>query len=341
MKRSDPPPKRPLRLFRKLGLAALGTLLALLALEGLSRLVFPDWAPTRADRNFWAHDEVLGWAHRPGETSRMVHVDFEIDVAINSMGLRDTEYGAEPAPGKRRVIVLGDSFGWGFGVEREQIFCELIEAERDDLEVVNASVSGYGTDQQSLWFEHAGRKLHPDVVLLLFYENDFENNARGFQYYHHKPRFDLNELGVLELLGTPVPEPTLAERAHAYLLGHTYLLARIYALMGPGRLPEDIADAQRAQAEDRLSRSGEVTRLLMARIAAHAAEAGAEFIVASVPMHAAYRAALSEMVEAAGGKYVPLDEAFEGVDEPTTFEHDGHWNARGHALAARHLADAI
>lgn len=318
----------------RLLVAPVGVVLALLVLEGAARVFFPEWAPTRADRNFWVHDETLGWAHRPGESGRMVHAEFAIDVSINSMGLRDREYGPEPAPGKRRMIVLGDSFGWGFGVQHEEIFCELIEAQRDDLEVVNASVSGYGTDQQVLWFERTGAKLNPDLVLLLFFENDFENNARSFQYYHHKPRFDLTAAGGLELVGVPVPAPTRAERVHAYILGNTYLLARLYIVLGAGLLERGVADAERARAENRFDRSTEVTRLLFARLAERARAIGAELIVTSVPTHPAYSVGLQGMLEPMGVRYVPLDQAFAAADGPTTFENDGHWNARGHALAA-------
>ena len=55
-------------------------------------------------------------------------------VAINSHGLRDGEYALEPTRGKKRMLVLGDSFAWGFGVEREEVFCEVIERRRPNWE---------------------------------------------------------------------------------------------------------------------------------------------------------------------------------------------------------------
>ena len=67
----------------------------------------------------------------------------------------------------KRVLVLGDSFTWGFGVEQEQIFTEVIENSRKDVEVINAGVSGYSPDQELIWLREQGMHFQPDLVLLL------------------------------------------------------------------------------------------------------------------------------------------------------------------------------
>ena len=48
------------------------------------------------------------------------------------------------------------------------------------FEVIPAGVSGWGTDQQLLWFCKYGVAYQPDLVLLAFFPgNDFENNAEA------------------------------------------------------------------------------------------------------------------------------------------------------------------
>ena len=76
----------------------------------------------------------------------------------------------------KRKLVLGDSFGWGFGVEHQEQFGEILENMHPDWEIVNASVSDYSTDQQYLFYREKGMSFKPDIVLLLFYENDFLDN---------------------------------------------------------------------------------------------------------------------------------------------------------------------
>src|SRR4030095_12115366 len=102
--------------------------------------------------------------------------EFSVEVSINSHGQRDDEYPVERT-GKRRMFVLGDSLGWGFGVELHERFSERMEDIHPDWEIINASVSGYSTDQELLYLQHQGMVFAPDVVLLLFHPNDFEGNV--------------------------------------------------------------------------------------------------------------------------------------------------------------------
>ncbi len=97
------------------------SLLLLTVGEFTSRILFPNWAPTRAERNLWTYDRLLGWAHRPNQSGTFKHPDVHVTVKLNSHGLRDNEYPMTRTK-NGRILVLGDSFGWGFGVEHEDIF---------------------------------------------------------------------------------------------------------------------------------------------------------------------------------------------------------------------------
>ena len=68
----------------------------------------------------------------------------------------------------RRMIVLGDSFVWGYGVDDHQIFTSLMEKKAGPpLEVINLGVSGFGNDQEFLLWNSLGYRWKPDEVLLL------------------------------------------------------------------------------------------------------------------------------------------------------------------------------
>ncbi len=318
----------------------LGCVAAILLAEVASRLVLPQWAPIREERvKFWAYDPVLGWAHRPNQRGRFTHPDFSVEVVINSQGMRGREYSAQRT-GKRRMLVLGDSFGWGFGVEQDQRFSEILGRAHPDWEIINASVSGYGTDQEYLLLKDRGLKLEPDVVLLLFCGNDFEENLHGERYWHFKPYFVIDG-GELSLRNVPVPRATVKQRLERFFLGRTYLGPRIYfawvhagrmlrrlSTPPPAMLDQELADSERARS---------VTRGLITKMNELCATHGCRFLVASTALDSLQASMLQEIVGGQGIPYLPLDPFFEHPTTKLTFAHDGHWNARGHEVAANAL----
>ena len=153
----------------------------------------------------YLYDETLGWKNIPSWES----ATFDRKIAINSKGLRDREYPYEKPAGVFRILVLGDSFVWGYGVSNEETFTERLEqaltAEGAAIEVLNAGVSGWGTDQQLLYLESEGFKYSPELVVLAFFlYNDPENILNSRQYGLQKPIFVNTNL---QLANVPVPEP--------------------------------------------------------------------------------------------------------------------------------------
>lgn len=325
-------------------LAFLGfSLIASIALiEAGSRFLFPEWAPVSSDRNFWHYDPLLGWSGLPEASGRMEFIDFSVDVTLNSAGLRDIEYPAEKTPGRQRILLLGDSFGWGFGVEQEEIFAEVIEARNKNVEIINASVSGYGTDQEYLYYLHRGHRYRADVVILLFFGgNDFANSASAVQYWHNKPLFSVSSDG-LDLLGVPVPELSWTQRIASYVSGNTYFLRHVSssvrawrdrplpAAQGPGKADTQqgstqVSPAALAPDEER------VVRLLLALNQA-VQENGARLIVAYIPgerdIFKSPRLSTTDI------GFLSLAGVFQGSEGKKTFEHDPHWTPSGHRTIA-------
>jgi hypothetical protein len=58
----------------------------------------------------------------------------------NSLGLRDSEESLH----KPTIIVLGDSYAMGWGVEQNQTFAKLLESQTR-LKTLNCGISSYGT----------------------------------------------------------------------------------------------------------------------------------------------------------------------------------------------------
>lgn len=107
-------------------------------------------------------------------------------ITISSAGYRDREFSPPKAPGGRRVLLLGDSYCEALQVELEEGFPDRLEGLMSrragrPVEVINTGVSGYGTDNAILCYRHRGRALDPDLVVLAFFMNDFEDNSRQLQ----------------------------------------------------------------------------------------------------------------------------------------------------------------
>jgi hypothetical protein len=336
------------RIFRqlaaKLGLAVGAVLVTLIGAELGARLLVPDWAPTQAERNFWAYDPVLGWAHRPGQRGGFSHRDFSVSVSINSYGLRDREYPLERVPGKRRMLVLGDSFTWGFGVEQDEAFSEILERRHPDWEIINAGVSGYGTDQQLLWLERRGIAFQPDVVLLAFHEGDIKDNNLQVRYGYRKSGFVLED-GRLSLVGVPVEPASARERFDRFLFHNTWLFHRLNILPRILRAalaerrdeeePETPAVRSTPEKPDP-TRDYRVTARLLERLHAAVEAAGARLVVMSIPMgHPDLP--LVETLERIGVPHLGLKPALRAAEGPIRFEHDMHWTPEGHRVVANAL----
>jgi lysophospholipase L1-like esterase len=153
----------------------------------------------------YLYDPLLGWRNIPNwkATTR------GRPLTINSKGLRGPEQPYEKPTGTARILVLGDSFTWGYGVGDDEVFARVLEKQlpHDPVrwEVLNAGVSGYGTDQEYLYLINEGFKYAPDIVVLAFLVfNDPRDNSATVQYGLHKPAFRSPNL---DLTGVPVPSP--------------------------------------------------------------------------------------------------------------------------------------
>ena len=146
----------------------------------------------------------LGWYPAANTVVERKSLIRTVTVATNSLGLRDIEHDQVARP---TVLVLGDSFVWGEDVEADERFTEIIRKQFPGLRIVNAGVSGYGTDQEFLLLQRLWDRFKPDVVVLIFCtENDRTDNTSNIivgGYY--KPYVIEMPDGQWRMAGQPVP----------------------------------------------------------------------------------------------------------------------------------------
>lgn len=191
--RSGPLSRSKLILFKMVALL-LGLLVAVLLAEVVLRVAFPRrLASAGNERDFFCvFDPELGWMPKTNFSALHQSYGFSVVVRQNGFGLRGPdELRVEKQPGRRRVLVLGDSYVWGYGVNQSELFSEP-EVHKSPDELLNFGVSGYGTDQELLYYLRRGTNFGVDeVVLALTPYNDIENNLAAEQYGYAKPYFTL------------------------------------------------------------------------------------------------------------------------------------------------------
>lgn len=175
---------------------------------------------TKDERNLtYRYDEELGWF--PVESSKKrYNGSRSIEFEHNSRGFRDSEHIVDTKP---RILFLGDSFVWGYDVEKQERFTEKLREKLTDWSLYNLGVSGYGTDQEYLLLRRHYDFYSPKIVFLVFCtdtdENDNSHNVRYGRYY--KPYFIANG-DSLTLKGVPVP------KSENYFIMRHNILAQSY-----------------------------------------------------------------------------------------------------------------
>ena len=164
----------------------------LLAASGLATLLLADagvrWLlPQRLDfsRPLYQPDERLVFRLRSGLDDVNAQFEFVVRERTNSLGLRDRELGTGPAGGLR-ILALGDSYGFGHGVELEESYAKRLQEELRvsldrPVEVVNAGVPAWSLLQELRFLEEHGLELAPDAVLVgLYVGNDLIDSYELF-----------------------------------------------------------------------------------------------------------------------------------------------------------------
>lgn len=189
-------------------LAAFSILFSVLLLEGGVRLLRLA-PPAEGTGWFWrVPDPQTGWSLQPGASGRWFNpqMEYDVDIAINSDGLRDLQRETLDKPaGVFRILLLGDSYVEGLRVPLEETFGKVLEQQLNAgasagqrVEVISVGVSGWGTDQELLWLREHGAAYQPDLVLLAFFPgNDFQNNSEALEVENmgsvQKPFFHLDD----------------------------------------------------------------------------------------------------------------------------------------------------
>jgi lysophospholipase L1-like esterase len=168
----------------------------------------------------YGYDAELGWAPIPN-SSAVVTTARTIHAQHNDLGLRDVPFKPD---GRPIMMFIGDSFVWGVDAEADERFTELLRASLPNYQIVNAGVSGYGTDQEFLLLQRLWGTIKPNVLVLMFCStNDRRDNSSNVRYDdYQKPYFTI-ENDKLVVHNQPVPASRQLYIRQNFLVRHSYM----------------------------------------------------------------------------------------------------------------------
>lgn len=299
---------------------------------------------------FCRFDHELGWA----PVENVTYAEKGVLVHQNQFGLRASDdIQLKKTSGKKRVLVLGDSYVWGFAAPQEELLTSP-QVYRTDDELINSGVSGYGTDQEYLFYLREGRKFEVDEVVLAFtLYNDVANNLSSKQYSYLKPYFTLHD-GELVLHNDHVRDSmakrfgrTLRRNCRLYDVCNDGVHALIKKLQRKQSSETDIVvtDADRKGIELTLA----ILKKLNDAVEANHAKLLVVFIPYKpnveqrLPGNHPFAELLAEGLTKLGISYREpypefLKSVIAGVDPFKV--GDTHFNAAGHALFAKFVTDS-
>jgi hypothetical protein len=153
------------RLFLKLGFSGGVFLLCIVLAELTLHMI------GYGDLEVYDPDPQLYWRLRPNQNC-FTKVNHQ-PVRVNSLGTRGPEFQPAKPAETIRILSLGDSrtFGWGLSEDQTysarlgQMLQEKVGTGRK-VEVINAGVNGWSYDQMFVYFRDFGLSYHPDIVIV-------------------------------------------------------------------------------------------------------------------------------------------------------------------------------
>lgn len=319
----------------------------------------------------FAFNPEMGEIPVPGQEARRIYPGvFDFTYSNNSQGFRGSrEYGPKQ-PGGGRFLLLGDSFTYGIGVNDDQTFACFLEQHlrqyQPATEVINAGCPGKGTDYELKLFQTVGAKLQPDVTVLCFFPNDFQDNARG-DYYDFKPDgglrvkpLDQGRAGLKAFLFNFPGYNWLISWSQAANLVKQAVVNYLAASQANPAIPAPASSSlvlSYSYTGQRFSNDAncQVTGIYVAHLMEAARQAGSQQVFFYIPIVTEvedYRRiqeispdeqAIKKIIEARGGTLYSLTPVM--AAEPGSIGNlyfvEGHWTSRAHWLAARYMADIL
>ena len=243
----------------------------------------------------------------PNSVYSQTSQEVDVEIRVNGQGLRaDRDFDLEKPEGVCRIAVLGDSFFMGYEVNLEDSFSYLLEANlaehKHNCEVLNFSVSGFGTAEYIVALESRVLPFKPDLIIFELHATDLRENIISNLYRLENGELQrtgnnyLPAIGIRDKLMQYAVYRWLIERSQLYSVvrekaGKTVksiLLAKnnMKNLLSQKTTPDSIKAAEAETEADKANKPDEASELLNALLEYGqevAAKNNANFMLVDIP----------------------------------------------------------
>jgi lysophospholipase L1-like esterase len=352
MKQESRLSRGPVRVIAGLAVVCLSIFVAVLVMEVASSFFYRVDPPRYVNQHgeedtLYIPDEELGFRCKNNYNGYLVSPEFRTRVITNSSGYRSAREFERPANGTQRVMTFGDSFTFGYGVEYEQTYSAKIEEALNrvspaGVEVFNFGTPAYGTMQEAIVFDRF-KHLKPDVVVIGLLArdtvveeggNDFVDN---YNFYNRKKTGATDSTAVHQYgSATRQIRKWLKQSSNLYRVFELHLGSLLRTFYTPGTGPTDlVADSRR------------ITAQCLRNFDRSLGELRIRGIILWIPFPSSVTqsdhsvARWLRSLELQNFVVVDVVSKFKSSPMEYYFPLDGHWNAKGHALAADAVVEAI
>lgn len=310
----------------------------------------------------------------PHSSYRQKTQEVDIEVRINGQGMRmDRDIPLAKPEGICRIALFGDSFFMGYEVDIEKSAPYLLEKKLQQngyaCEILNFSVSGFGTAEYLVALEKRALAYQPDLVLYELHNTDFDETIRSGLYRLNNTgeleRTTANYLPAIELrdklmqygiyrwlIGNSHLYSSVRERAAIQVKKLLLAINNIKLGMNDAHAKPEATKQQTAQPVDTISHDARLLNALLEKSRDVSNENNAKFALIEIPTQRT-RTRFSSVMEKAlkpldiskrFSTITPLD-AFREHANPETklyFEQGhGHLTELGNELVAQSAFDYI
>ena len=278
-------------------------------------------------------DPDLGWRLEPGARGSSSATGELVEYSINAQGLRDADHSYEKPAGRFRIVLLGDSDTFGYGLAIEKHFSSLLEGYWANVDVINMGVGGFGIDQELLLLRKEGLRYEPDLVVSYIPHYANHRHMHNERWGSRKPRFRREGVQlVLEKIEDSESPISRYSSISRLLLRYSRLavLIHLYAFSWPdNQITQDQQDRknlQEASFEPELYALGEA---IVAETAAASEASQAQFVLVTC---------MSRLYQACMRKGILALDLSEALANPNLhIPGDGHLNEFGSGVLASQI----
>lgn len=361
------------RVFHNILLLFLSVTLGLIIVEFVVRQI--DYEQ-HAKNNLYLITDYSIFAFRPNKHINFERQEFVADVKINSKGIRDFEYDYEKKTNVRRIEMFGDSFIAAFQVPLEKSVSKKLEnllnensGSNIQYDVLNMGLSGTGPMPQVLLLEKKGIKYNPNIVIFnLYMGNDFIKVDFGVSGNISIQIFENND----DLVDVEF-EVTKIQRFKNFVFRnfftYSYIMKVLNNIMSDESYGTDYLEAEiyKKQYTARTKEGLEKLKIILKHLKSYSDEKEIKLLVVLIPTKgqvdqekflefvSKYEFDRSELEldkaqkiflefgKENNIKMLNLLPDFSKRNKNNTFyfEIDGHWNEKGHELAANLIYEKL